>query len=89
MALSKNLEVSPLGVSTSVVVENAYFKITDIKGGKKAITVSVKGYENSEASVSFYENSFVFQPALEGSNFIAQAYEHLKTLPEFADAVDC
>jgi hypothetical protein len=31
----------------------------------------------------------MFFPSLEGNNFIAQAYEHLKTLPEFEGAEDC
>lgn len=30
-----------------------------------------------------------FKINLEGKNFIAQAYDHLKTLPEFAGAEDC
>jgi hypothetical protein len=30
-----------------------------------------------------------FIPSLDESNFIRQAYQHLKTLPEFAGAVDC
>ena len=34
-------------------------------------------------------NDYVFQVNLAGANFIAQAYEHLKTLPEFAGAMDC
>ena len=30
-----------------------------------------------------------FKINLDGKNFIAQAYDHLKTLPEFAGAEDC
>lgn len=30
-----------------------------------------------------------FKISLDGKNFIAQAYDHLKTLPEFAGAEDC
>jgi hypothetical protein len=30
-----------------------------------------------------------FTPNLEGDNFIKQAYLYLKTLPEYADAIDC
>jgi hypothetical protein len=30
-----------------------------------------------------------FKINLNGKNFIAQAYDHLKTLPEFAGAIDC
>ena len=34
-------------------------------------------------------DSYLFVPDLDGPNFIRQAYLHLKTLPEFANAVDC
>jgi hypothetical protein len=33
--------------------------------------------------------SYSFVPNIDGGNFIAQAYAHLKTLPEFAGAADC
>ena len=49
-----------------------------------------------ECVVGFYGNDkwmgtkvFNFIPVLDGQNFIAQSYEYLKALPEFADAVDC
>jgi hypothetical protein len=31
----------------------------------------------------------MFTHNLAGKNFIAQAYDHMKTLPEFAGATDC
>ena len=43
---------------------------------------------NAKADAIKHEQ-FNFVPNLEGQNFIAQAYEHLKTLPEFAGAEDC
>jgi hypothetical protein len=33
--------------------------------------------------------TYRFAPSLDGKNFITQAYEHLKTLPEFAGATNC
>ena len=42
--------------------------------------------QNSEQlETGFYS----FTPNLDGQNFIAQAYNHLKTLPEFSGATDC
>jgi hypothetical protein len=75
-----------------------YVKVTSYssKGGKvgsgesKAIApinfdVSIVNEAGQQAS-----QSFEFTPSVEvaAENFIKQAYEHLKTLPEFADAVD-
>lgn len=36
-----------------------------------------------------FSKAFDFSVDLEGPNPIKQAYLHLKTLPEFADAIDC
>ena len=35
------------------------------------------------------EQDYSFKPTLDGDNFIQQAYNHLKTLPEFAGSTDC
>jgi hypothetical protein len=35
------------------------------------------------------KESYQFTPNMNSDNFIKQAYLHLKSLPEFADAVDC
>ena len=38
---------------------------------------------------SFDEKTFYCEYGINGENPIKQAYLHLKTLPEFADTVDC
>ncbi len=62
----------------------AYIKVENITGNKETVDfiVSISGEENA------FSREFSFSPSMEGSNFIKQAYEHLKTLPEFADAED-
>ena len=66
---------------------SVYVKVAGIYGTKNEVTANVnfKGDNVSfdkryQVPVSVDTNS---------SNFIAQVYEHLKTLPEFAGAVDC
>lgn len=60
----------------------------------KVETVSVSK-QNATLNVSFkYSNGILFKNHyfdydINGENPIKQAYLHLKTLPEFADAVDC
>ena len=88
MALTKTLTKTYKGFSGSLVLPNAYFKIYEISGSKEKINFSVAisaQKDGEQLETGFYS----FTPALEGSNFIAQAYEHLKTLPEFAGATDC
>lgn len=67
-----------------IILEDAYIKVITVNGSKETVTanVSIKS-EEKELLVSYD-----FSPSMEGSNFIKQAYEYLKTLPEFSDAQD-
>jgi len=90
MALSKTIEYTPDGFSQPAVLQNAYIRVESISGNKNSLTFSVVAYNKQNADmVSAQIMSFVFVPSMTASNFIAQAYEHLKTLPEFAGATDC
>lgn len=69
---------------------DAYIRIDTIDGDKSKLTLRVGVYEDASESKNLLQNkSFNFSPDLAGDNFIAQGYAHLKTLPEFADAIDC
>ena len=65
----------------------AYIKVIFISGDKTQIV----------ANVNFKNDTFEFNKQYElpisiednAANFIKQVYQHLKTLPEFAEAVDC
>ena len=96
MALQKNIKVSG---SASLVSEglnipniqiekqiNSYIKVSNVNGNKNNIEFIVS-YLNDNVEIGF--KKFNFAPVLDGNNFIKQAYLHLKSLPEFADAVDC
>jgi len=75
-------------VSTKAVVvnlQNAYIKVETVNGSKELVTATVVTKIGETAKTKFY----YYKPNLDGSNFIKQSYEHLKTLPEFADASDC
>jgi hypothetical protein len=86
MALSKNLSINAYG--TTITIENAYAKVIGINGNKQSIEVKYAFFTKADGEF-VKSGSSVFVPFLNGNNFIAQAYEHLKTLPEFADATDC
>lgn len=97
MALRKNIETEGVVVvktqlgdiekGTQKITFSAYAKVEAITGNKSEIY----------ATVSFTGDTFAFKKQFEvpvsveanSLNFIAQTYEHLKTLPEFAGAVDC
>lgn len=67
------------------VSDNLYVKVERIITTKEAANAVVSFTGNNINGVNNYE----FRVSLEGENFIRQAYLHLKTLPEFADAEDC
>ena len=96
MALTKTYRIAgtetvatEFGVVSSkdvtVNLYNAYIKVESVFGDKTNVTATVSTKIGENVKTKFYQ----FKPNLDGGNFIKQSYEHLKTLSEFADAVDC
>jgi len=71
-----------------VVFQNCYFKISRVAGDKSNLVATVDAMSSKEGS-TIERTDYSFTPSMTASNFIAQAYEYLKTLPEFAGATDC
>ena len=86
MALSKTVVKQAWGQDLSI--PNVYIKVNQIKASKElaeaTITYSVDGEVKETKGIVFNVD------VADGSvNFIKQAYEYLKTLPEFSGAADC
>jgi hypothetical protein len=88
MALKKNYVETRENFSGSLTASDAYWRVSKISGTKNNMTMFVNVSETS-GRIQITEKMYSFVPDLNGKNFIAQAYEHLKTLPEFAGATDC
>lgn len=82
-------------LENGILVTDAYFRIDTVSGYKGEITISVNSYVSQE---SFLETSpyleqkfytFVPNVSSDSKEMWTQGYEHLKTLPEFAGAIDC
>jgi len=82
MAISKTISIKEINI------DNCYIKVASTNANKFNAVVSVLYKANKEADPIFSED-FVFPVDLNGDNFIKQAYKHMKTLPQFSDAVDC
>lgn len=67
------------------VAVDAYIKVVEIASTKEKTAAKVV-FSDSKLKI---EKQYLFTPDMDGGNFIKQAYEYLKTLPEFAGAVDC
>jgi hypothetical protein len=85
MALQKTV-VAPQGFTAT----NAYHRVEAIRiTGKTAMQFNVYSHVDRQTLPFFAEGLFDCPYDVTGANPIAQAYEHLKTLPEFAGATDC
>lgn len=86
MALNKNTKFK------GITVPSAYIRVNNFSGNKDSIAFNVGFYgstdENGQREM-FDQKAYQCAYTLNGSNAVKQAYEHLKTLPEFVGAVDC
>jgi hypothetical protein len=70
-------------------VQDAYHRVENVQLlGKDKLFFHARSYA-STGNPSFATAGFECYYDLDGPNPIKQAYLHLKTLPEFADAIDC
>ena len=90
MALSKTFTETKQHFDGALQAADAYWKVEQVIVSKThgiavvSVSKEVDGMRHQLAS-----QQFTFTPSLTRSNFIAQAYDHLKNMPEFAGAVDC
>lgn len=91
MALSKeNYELA-----NTLKTENAYIRIDTIGGSKHSIHLDVKIYASQQAAQDdlpyIEQKTYSFTPIVDNKslNYHKQGYEYIKTLSEYADAVDC
>lgn len=69
-------------------VNGAYCKISNVDLTKSVMDFKLEK-RATESSEAFSVSEFTCPYDITGENPIKQAYEHLKKLPEFADAQDC
>lgn len=87
---NKQIEELNNNLEKSFIVPNAYIKIEDLKGNKENIEIYVSVYKDSTKQICVATKKYSFMPVLESDdNFIKQGYIFLKSLYEYADAIDC
>ena len=69
-------------------INNQYCRVENFGGNKNQLVFVLRGYENAAAEKVVSEKGFVFKPDGD-TRWDAQAYLHLKSLPEYAQAKDC
>lgn len=84
MAIQKDFE-TVFGIKLT----NAYCRVDNVVINEKTkMAFLLKTYADKNAK-EIHTQTFQCVHSLNGANPIAQAYEHLKTLPEFTGATDC
>lgn len=85
MALKKNFTTD-----AGIELADAYIRVEHLLiQNKNHLSYRVRVYATDEAKFSIDETHLSCSYDINGKNPIAQAYAHVKSLPEFADAVDC
>ena len=74
--------------SFGVELPNAYWRIELASVTKTQMQVKLRVY-NTPDLPAFGEEDHTAPYDIEGENPIKQAYVYLKSLPEFADVIDC
>jgi hypothetical protein len=69
---------------------DSYVRVQAVQVINKTEACADVVYQSAKENLISYQTRIVrFTYALDGKNVLAQAYEYLKTLPEFAGAFDC
>ena len=85
MALSVDVTLA-----SGLAAPNSYVRVTSVHVVTKTqASASLSFFASSISPIAYQTAEQAFAYALDGPNPIKQAYLHLKTLPEFSDAVDC
>jgi hypothetical protein len=97
MALRKNIQTEGKSLVQTDwgVIDNgtqflsfaAYIKVENVYGDKTQLTANVSFKGETQSFIKQYQIPASVAP--DSANFIAQAYAYLKTLPDFAGAIDC
>ena len=87
MAIQATLtKINNFGQET--VLSDLYIAVVSAHCTKTEIQAAVTAYA-AAGGTSLFTDNYSCALDLEGPNPIKQAYLHLKSLPEFSDAVDC
>jgi len=87
MALKQTITLKS-NFETDAKFDNAYIKVRSVNFSKESAQANVDFYKSNK-SERLIIKQYDFLVDINGENPIKQAYLHLKSLPEFADAVDC
>lgn len=87
MALSQPMQLTD-NFQRLISFDSVYIKVSTVTGNKESMTAAIEYKDGANGPILETKN-IRFPVNLDGQNSIKQAYEYLKTLPEFANSIDC
>lgn len=87
MALQKTVTLKT-NFGTDAEFTNAYIRVDSVKVEKNFAQALVQTHKEKDGQV-LEQKGYSFEYNLNGLNPIAQTYNHLKSLSEFDNTVDC
>lgn len=80
----------PYQINKDLLIKDAYIKILAVQGDKNNLGITIGVYQTSDKVHLIKTEHYKFIPDLsvQSNNFIKQGYEYLKSLPEYANAID-
>jgi hypothetical protein len=86
MALTLDFKAQAFG--QDIILKDSYVRVNSVYWDKHQTTGNVDVCD-SITKATLKTVAYSFASTMDGGNFVKQTYEFLKTLPEFADAIDC
>lgn len=89
------LKISKVVLPSEIEVEQSYARIQSIDGDKDGMSVLLFYYKDQnsfmDGKAPFLQQHYNFVPSVseDAPNYHKQGYEYIKSLPAFADAIDC
>jgi hypothetical protein len=71
------------------VYNSCYGQVTNVSVNKEKGQALLTIYEDASKTQTLSRQVYEFAYDLESQNALVQAYNHIKTLPEFSGAIDC
>ncbi|WP_175992363.1 hypothetical protein [Burkholderia vietnamiensis] len=78
----------PAAPDWTFLLPSAYVKVERVDGSNSAATATVSIYVDATKAALARQLPVAFTPNMSGPNYIMQAYQYLKTLPDYAGLAD-
>lgn len=86
--------IQKITLESGMTIDQAYIRVQGVNGNKDLASISLEIYvsqplcEEGKVPAGYRSYNFTPNDSEDALRWDKQAYEHLKTLPEFSEAID-